>query len=324
MVNIEEEYAMANDRVLSEYHKIKGSLSAKDIIICEYLGAFTQDVLIDIVSSIEETFDRKEKTTAIEKRLTYLIIECIQNIIFHSDKFPKIDQISYVIVTKDDNSYTISSSNSLERKNISKLEKKLNSFLSLKSEILSELFLQKIRNPQINENNHGGLGLITMANKSGKGFKYRTSKVLENYSLFHIQLKLHYKKQHMENINHTATKDSPEIIFDNTTKTLQILGNSFPEDCEKIYSPIKLFLDKYDIKKNKLLNFDFHFNLINSTSTVYLAQIISKSAGLNKQGLPVNIKWRYYEYDEEMLDLGEKLSSISNLPIEYISIKEDD
>lgn len=128
----------------------------------------------------------------------------------------------------------------------------------------------------------------------------------------------------MENINRLPTNDSPEIIFNNKEKTLTISGNSYPENCAPIYDPIKKFLDQYDSGKNQMLNFNFHFNLINSTSVVYLAQIIIKVAELAKEGLSVFIKWKYDEDDEEMLDLGEKLSSISKLPIDYIAIKDED
>jgi len=126
----------------------------------------------------------------------------------------------------------------------------------------------------------------------------------------------------MEKIDHTATKDSPEIIFEIESNTIQILGNSFPENCDEIYEPVKRFLEQYDTNNTKVLNFSLHFNLINSTSTVYMAQIICKVADLSKQGVPVNIKWHYYEYDEEMMDLGEKLSSISDLPIEYVAVQD--
>ena len=78
----------------------------------------------------------------------------------------------------------------------------------------------------------------------------------------------------MENINCKGTDDSPEIMFDEEKKTLSLIGNSYPENCEKLYEPIKIFLDEYNVVENNMLNFHFYFNLINSTSTVYVAQII--------------------------------------------------
>ena len=127
----------------------------------------------------------------------------------------------------------------------------------------------------------------------------------------------------MGKISISPSEDGPEVKFDEENKIFKISGNSYPENCEKIYEPIKQFLEDYNIEKNKKLNFEFHFNLINSTSTVYLAQIIMKISKLSTEGLSVFVKWHYDRYDEELLELGEKLASISNLPFVYIPIDED-
>lgn len=323
-MNEEKNTLISADKIRAEYTLLKKELPNNSIIVCDHLGFFTQDVLVSTIASLEASFSKNEPPKSYNKRLTYLVIECIQNIIFHSDDLPKEYQIAYILVAKNKNAYTISSSNALHTKNIDALEKKLERFLSLRTEILSELIQKRIQNPEINKNGHGGLGLLTMVNKSGKGFEYKISKILKNYALFHIRLKLNFKNYDMENINLAATKDSPQIMFDNESKTLKITGNSYPEDCDKIYDPVKEFLSNFKIEEHKKLDLHFHFNLINSTSTVYLAQLIVIAVGLNKKGLSVHIKWYYDEYDEEMLDLGEKLSSISKLSIEYIPVEDKD
>jgi len=128
----------------------------------------------------------------------------------------------------------------------------------------------------------------------------------------------------MTSIDQIATEDCPEVSFDNETKVFKMTGNSYPENCVGIYEPLKSFIEHYEIGKNKVLHLEFYFNLINSTSTVYVAQIVIRVAELVKKGLKVSIKWYYDEHDEELLDLGEKLSSISKLPIEYIAVEDED
>jgi len=124
-------------------------------------------------------------------------------------------------------------------------------------------------------------------------------------------------------MHRSPTEDGPEINFNEENKTLKIIGNSYPENCEIIYEPILNFIKNYGVEENKVLNFHFHFNLINSTSTVYVAQIVVKIAELVNKGLTVSIKWYYDKFDEELLDLGEKLASISNIPIEYIAVDDE-
>jgi len=128
----------------------------------------------------------------------------------------------------------------------------------------------------------------------------------------------------MRNIYQSPSEDGPEINFNEENKTFKITGNSYPENCEKIYEPILHFIENYKVEENKTLNFYFHFNLINSTSTVYVAQMVIKIAELVEKGLTVSLKWHYDKFDEELLDLGEKLASISKLPIEFIAVDDED
>ena len=128
----------------------------------------------------------------------------------------------------------------------------------------------------------------------------------------------------MENIVREANEDSPEIVYLEEANLLKIVGNSYPENCEVIYEPIKKYLGKYSVEENPELNLYFHFNLINSTSTVYIAQIIVSIAELVKKGLKTSITWCYDQYDEELLDLGQKLAFVSKLPFEYEAIPDED
>ena len=128
----------------------------------------------------------------------------------------------------------------------------------------------------------------------------------------------------MSNINISPSEDGPEVKFDKDSKTFKIVGNSYPENCEKIYEPVKRFIEHYGEQGYKTLNLEFHFNLINSTSTVYVAQIIVGAATLTDKGVKVSVKWYYDKYDEELLDLGEKLSTISKIPFEYIPVEDED
>jgi hypothetical protein len=117
-------------------------------------------------------------------------------------------------------------------------------------------------------------------------------------------------------LNHQK-EDTPEIVFDLKTNTLSFIGNSYPENCELVYLPVLDFLNSYDFQQKKHLNLDFHFNLINSTSVVYVAQIFSKLQIYQKESNQIKVKWSYDEFDEELMELGERFSSICKLPFTY-------
>jgi hypothetical protein len=130
---------------------------------------------------------------SLKKRLSYLVIECIHNIIYHSTRTSERDEQAYIIITKNQFGYTIYSSNAVKTKKIDSLVKNLDDLLAQKKGILSNILHKKIQNPEINKNGSAGLGLLTIINKSGKDFKYKVTRVAKTCALFHIELDINYK-----------------------------------------------------------------------------------------------------------------------------------
>ena len=184
---------ICEDAVFTEYNAVKTEISANGDIICQQIGTFTQDILISFVSILEHQMTQHAESTIIQKRLIYLVIECIQNIIYHSDRLPDNHQLAYVIVSKNSKGYYIHSSNSIESKNVSDLTDKVDVLLKSKKDTLANLFTKKIKKQEINNDGHAGIGLLTMVSKSGKNFSYKVSEMTSNYSLFHIEININYK-----------------------------------------------------------------------------------------------------------------------------------
>ncbi len=192
-MNIEEEHSKCEDQILADYNKIKEGLDKEDVVICKHLGTFNQHILISIISLVDHALVQNGESLNVQKRLSYLVIECIHNIINHSNLKSDKNQLAFLLLVKNKSGYTIYSSNALETINISSLEKKLDELLVQKKNVLTNLFKKKIETPEINEKGFGGLGLLTIIDKTGKDFKYKITKVTENFSLFHIELDVKYK-----------------------------------------------------------------------------------------------------------------------------------
>jgi hypothetical protein len=181
------------DQVLDDFNAIKGKLKKDDVIICQHLGTFNQHKLISIISLVENALVENGEYLSLQKRLSYLVIECIHNIIFHSNVSPKDNHLAYILIVNNKLGYTIYSSNIIGTENINSLEDNLDELLAQKKRKLSNLFQKKIKNPEINENGYAGLGLLTIIDKSGKGFKYIVTKLTPAFALFHIELDIKYK-----------------------------------------------------------------------------------------------------------------------------------
>jgi hypothetical protein len=55
---------------------------------------------------------------------------------------------------------------------------------------------------------------------------------------------------------------------------------------------------------------------INSGSSKYLYEILKRLTGFRKSGKVINMKWRYEEDDEAMLELGEHYRDTAGIPLE--------
>jgi hypothetical protein len=180
------------EQISEFYNKIKEDLG-DDTLVCTHLGTFSQSMLISIVSLVERTLNMNGESNKLKKRLIYIIIECIQNIMFHSNKSSGNHQLAYIIISKNDQGYSLYSSNSLDVNHVDFLVQKLDEFLEVKVDVLSKLFTKKLANPAIEPSKTGGIGLLTMIEKSNKNFNYEVLKISDKYALFFIQINLLYK-----------------------------------------------------------------------------------------------------------------------------------
>lgn len=187
------EHTECSNKILLEYQLIKNELGKNDVIICQHIGSFTQGILISIVSLVERAMIQTGESIRLQKRINYLIIETLQNIISHADKLSDENQLAYLFISKNKKGYTIHTSNTIKNTNIKVLETQLAEFLNVKPKTLSKILASKIQQPKIDEEGRGGLGLISIINKSKNGFMYDISKGSKNYSLLHIKLDIHYK-----------------------------------------------------------------------------------------------------------------------------------
>ncbi|PJA07403.1 MAG: hypothetical protein COX70_06815 [Flavobacteriales bacterium CG_4_10_14_0_2_um_filter_32_8] len=192
-MSLAEEHIKCENQILADYHAIKESLKKDDVIICQHIGTFNQHILISIISLLDHTLVQNGEYLSIKKRLSYLVIECIHNIIFHSNITSDKNQLAYLLIIKNELGYTIYASNAMETKNIVMLEAKINDLLAIKKSALSNLFKKKIQTPEINENGYAGLGLLTIMDKSGKDFNYKIAKVSQTFALFHLEININYK-----------------------------------------------------------------------------------------------------------------------------------
>lgn len=122
----------------------------------------------------------------------------------------------------------------------------------------------------------------------------------------------------MDTIHIQKTKASPEIIMNFQNGSLDITGESYPENAMSFYKPVFDWLKSaIDSKKELLINFKLdYFNTSTSKCVIDILDMVDKYHG---SGGIVKIKWYYKEDDDDMMETGEEFSSDLKAPFEILS-----
>jgi hypothetical protein len=170
-------------RTVYELHK---AMEDNQVIIA-YEGEFNSNITQSVLSLAEKNLDQKLEKGQTKRRAFNIAVECLQNISTHSDRnesFPN----SIFIIGQEGNQFYISSGNTIKASKVESLQKKLEQINNLDSEGLKQLHMQAIKESlKRQESNNAGLGLISIARKSGKKLDYQFVPVDPDNSFFSFQ-----------------------------------------------------------------------------------------------------------------------------------------
>lgn len=122
------------------------------------------------------------------------------------------------------------------------------------------------------------------------------------------------------------TEFTPKIWFKPDYNVFEISGFSRPENVSAFYTPILEYLEEYErevldsveFETGTLLKVQFKLKYFNSASSKFLLDIINTIVEFEDKGLKINFEWYYDEGDDTILEAGEDLSDISDVPFHYI------
>jgi hypothetical protein len=121
------------------------------------------------------------------KRIFNIVIETLQNICIHGEKDLIGNQLSYFIIGKDNNTFTIFSSNLVRTNTAADLNERLSKLKALNDANLKQLYMDVLSNGELSNKGGAGLGFITIALKSGNNIDFTFDKLNETFTLFTLQ-----------------------------------------------------------------------------------------------------------------------------------------
>jgi hypothetical protein len=120
-------------------------------------------------------------------------------------------------------------------------------------------------------------------------------------------------------LNISATKNTPLVIGSMTEGFIKFEGSSFPENSKKFYEPLMLWITESRKVVTKF-QIETNFNYISSSSLIAILNLLKRFQSLYGAD-NVTLKWYYEEDDEDIFKIAEDYRKIVDFSIESIATK---
>ena len=157
-----------------------------------YRGHFSENITENILNLNDSKFINDSEASAYRNRISYFLIESLQNVIRHQDMpdNQNVDDESLLVIQKTNNSIYITTANVISNENIPALEAYLKKIKTLNPKELKTEYQKILLDGVISEKGGGGLGIITMARRTDGHIQFKFKKINENFSYYYYQIQL--------------------------------------------------------------------------------------------------------------------------------------
>ena len=171
------------------YNKINSG----DVLI-SFKGEITPTVITDVLDLFEGKLVDANVELKIVKKIYNVLVESLQNLYHHADKikrksiFARDNNYVLFFVTKNNNTYKISTWNLVEKEKSTKLVKHIDHLNSLTKDEIKTLYKVILNNQNFSEKGGGGLGMIDMIRKTGGNLEYELYDFTDEFLFFNLNV----------------------------------------------------------------------------------------------------------------------------------------
>ena len=154
--------------------------------LLQYSGNITQEYVDEVI----EFVSKLEEKPALIRKISFLIVETLQNVIHHSDKTPSGETFAYFELLKSEEGYEIKTGNLLLKEKTEELYKRLQCVTTSSEEEIKEKIINKLGQEGFTEKGGAGIGLLSIRKRVNEGMSYNIEYFKENYNFIHFEIKI--------------------------------------------------------------------------------------------------------------------------------------
>ncbi len=127
----------------------------------------------------------------------------------------------------------------------------------------------------------------------------------------------------MQQIEIEATYKSPRVLFNPEDGKFKIEGKSILVNVEEFYQPLLDWMDHYiENPTTEEVEFTFDVEYYNIASTKRFLFFLFKLKELRSKGVNVKVNWLYVDQDSYVLETGQDLSQMLDIPFNFVGYKK--
>lgn len=166
--------------------------TAGQTVSFSYRGPFRDEFTQTILEIYEGTLSALESQPVVTRRVSFLLVECFQNILRHGENVagsePDFSDDGLFSFRSMGEEFTINSINIVPNEEVDGLRELMESVNKLDSAQLKALYLRQLTASNLSDKGGAGLGLIELARKSGREVLYQFEEARGGWSYFHQQV----------------------------------------------------------------------------------------------------------------------------------------
>jgi len=165
------------------------SLQSNNILFM-FKGDFNQELVNSIAKVVSGLADISHETVLVKNRMTGTIIECLQNICRHGENIEEGSSLKpgIILLRKTEGDYILDIGNSLMTKKVESLQGYIDRVNNMNDEELRNFHKEVLVKTELFGKFGADLGLINVARKAKRDFKYAFREINENYSFFSLEV----------------------------------------------------------------------------------------------------------------------------------------
>jgi hypothetical protein len=172
----------------NHFLKTIDSLKPDQTVLLAYDGVLNNDTISRLETEVEGKVTELAIPKTPLKKIFFISVEALQNMLIHGGKDPLGHQHNYFILSKNHTKVEIITANLVPNSSIDRLRtdvERLNSFDDPAA--LKGYYMEHLDKNEISDKGGAGLGFITIAMKSGNKLGFDFSKINDKLSLFMLR-----------------------------------------------------------------------------------------------------------------------------------------